>query len=166
MRTNQAGVDIIKHFEQLHDGDETEIGLQPKLCPAGIWTVGYGHALRGADGKFLRGAAGKAEAYRQHGHMTVEEAEALLSADLDEFEDAVEKLVKIKLSSNSFSALVSFAYNVGISAFGTSTLLKRVNAGRFYEAAGQFSRWNKSKGEVLNGLTKRRKAERDLFLMP
>ena len=55
MKTSQVGINLIKHFEGLHDGDLKEIGLQPKKCPAGIWTQGYGSAMRDKNGNFLKG---------------------------------------------------------------------------------------------------------------
>jgi lysozyme len=60
MSVNQATINLIKHFESLHDGDLSKIGLQPKQDCAGIWTVGYGHALRNNNGAYLRGAKDKA----------------------------------------------------------------------------------------------------------
>ena len=56
MKTSSSGIALIAYFEQYHDGDLTKIGLQPKMCPAGIWTVGLGHALINKNtGKWLKG---------------------------------------------------------------------------------------------------------------
>ena len=63
MKTSQKGINLIKYFESLHDGDLTEIGLQPKMCPAGIWTEGYGHAIRDLKGQFFKGKDNKLKAY-------------------------------------------------------------------------------------------------------
>ena len=156
-------IELVKHFESLHDGDLTQIGLQPKTCPAGIWTVCYGHALKDEHGNFLRGGAGKIEAYRQAGDLTEADAEALLVKDLEIFATGVQHLVTVPLTDNQFGALVSLAYNIGLSAFADSTMRRLLN-GKYYEgAAGQFDRWNKMSGRVLNGLTARRKSERELF---
>lgn len=161
---NTAGIALIKEFESLHDGNLVQIGLQPKLCPAGIWTVGYGHALRDSTGHFLRGESNKAEAYNQYNALTELQAILLLKEDLTEFCHYVTILVKVPLTNNQFAALVSFAYNVGYNSLRTSTLLKILNKGDYAGAAEQFRVWNKSGGKVLRGLTKRREAERLLFL--
>ena len=55
MKTSNIGIELIKEFESLHDGDLSIIGLQPKMCPAGIWTEGYGHAMRDNKGNFIKG---------------------------------------------------------------------------------------------------------------
>lgn len=156
---------IIMHFESLHDGDLTVIGLQPKMCPRGIWTIAFGRALMNANRtRFLMGDKDKAEAYKQYPALTVEEAEKMLDEDLEKFEAAVNKLVKKPLNQNQRGALVSFAYNVGTQALAESTLLALLNAGDYKNAANQFLRWNKAGGKVLKGLTLRREAERELFL--
>ena len=74
------------------------------------------------------------------------------------------KLIKVEVTQNQYDALVDFAYNLGVANLASSTLLKKVNAKLFNEAAEQFPRWNKAGGVVLTGLTKRRNAEKDLFL--
>ena len=75
--------------------------------------------------------------------------------------------MSVELTSNQFSALVSFAYNVGLGALKSSTLLKRVNANPCDEdIKRQFMRWNKGGGRVLKGLTKRRQSESDLYFLP
>lgn len=161
----EPAIDLIKSFESLHDGDLTQIGLQPKMCPAGIWTAGYGRALQNkSKTRFLIGDKDKAEAYAQYPKLTEKEAEIMLAEDLEKFEAAVNKLVKKPLNQNQRGALVSFAYNVGIQAFADSTMLALLNAGDYKNAAIQFARWNKAGGKVLKGLTRRREAERELFL--
>lgn len=161
----EKALDLIKHFESLHDGDLTQIGLQPKMCPAGIWTVGYGRALQNeSKTRFLVGDKDKAEALKQYPNLTEKAAEIMLAEDLEKFEAGVNKLVKKPLNQNQRGALVSFAYNVGIQAFKDSTLLALLNAGDYKNAADQLLRWNKAGGKVLKGLTLRREAERELFL--
>lgn len=175
MSINQKGIDLIKHFESLHDGDLTKIGLQPKQCPAGIWTIGYGHALKTTDkSRFLKGSADKAEAYRQASeifHMMTElDAEVLLNSDLQVYADNVTKHIKgkIELTENEFAAVVSFDYNCGDGNLKVSTLLKKILAGDDAGAANEFLKWDKAtvKGKkvVLRGLTLRRQAERALYL--
>jgi lysozyme len=175
MTINQKGIDLIKHFESLHDGDLTKIGLQPKQCPAGIWTIGYGRALKTTDkSRFLKGSADKKEAYRQAAEvfhmMTEKDAEALLNIDLQVYADNVTRAIrgKIELSENEFAAVVSFDYNCGDGNLKVSTLLKKILAGDDAGAADEFLKWNKAtvngKKVVLRGLTLRRQAERALYL--
>jgi hypothetical protein len=97
---------------------------------------------------------------------TAQQADRYLAHDLQEFERAVAAMVTVPVTSNQFSALVSLAYNIGISALRGSTLLRLLNAGDYAGAANQFLRWNRGGGRVLPGLVKRRAAERDLFLTP
>lgn len=96
--------------------------------------------------------------------ITKEQSQALLEADLARFEGAVNRACGGKVNQNQFDAMVSFAFNVGTSAFATSTLLKKHLAGDYAGAAAQFARWNKAGGKVLAGLTKRRAAEAALYL--
>jgi len=92
-------------------------------------------------------------------------ADVLLKNDLNVFEKAVGELVKVKLSQSQFDALVSFAFNVGSGALKRSTLLRKLNAGNYVDAANEFHRWNKAKGKVLKGLSRRRASEAYLFEM-
>ena len=80
------------------------------------------------------------------------------------FEKTVNTLVKSKLTQNQFDALVSFVYNVGSGNFSSSTLLVKLNQGKYLEAANEFLKWNRAGGKPLSGLTRRRAAERELFL--
>jgi lysozyme len=165
MKTNDNGVNLIKHFESLHDGDLSRIGIQPKKDPLGIWTIAYGHALvNPVTNKFLKGDADKAAAYKAMTDLTLEQAEELLQSDLIIFEKQVLGYVKVPLTENQFSALVSFTFNVGSGNLKTSTLLKLLNTGMYDLASQQFIRWNKGEGKVLRGLTLRREAEAKLFL--
>ena len=162
-----AAIDLVKSFEGIHDGDLTVIGLQPKMCPAGIWTVGYGRALRSkTTNAFLKGASGKAEALAKYPALTVAQAEAMLAFDLNDFSAKVQGLIKVKVNVNQYGALVSFAYNVGTGNLASSTLLKKLNAGDYAGAAVEFLKWDKAGGKVLKGLTLRRTAEMTLFLQP
>ena len=162
-----AAIDLVKSFEGIHDGDLTVIGLQPKMCPAGIWTVGYGRALRSkTTNAFLKGASGKAEALAKYPALTVAQAEAMLSFDLNDFSAKVQGLIKVKVNVNQYGALVSFAYNVGTGNLASSTLLKKLNAGDYAGASVEFLKWDKAGGKILKGLTLRRTAEMTLFLQP
>jgi len=165
MKTSQLGIDLIKSFESAHDGDLRKIGLQPKECPSGIWTIGYGRALKDIDGKWLKGASGfrrMMEIYPDWETITLEEAEYMLQEDLSKFEDQVNSL-NLKLTQYQFDAIISFVFNCGFGNFLSSTLLRRIKGekGSIREAFGM---WSKSNGRVLAGLTRRRDAESTLFL--
>lgn len=123
--------------------------LTAYLDTGGVWTIGYGHT--GGD-------------VREGLTIPLSEAERLLTRDLRVAEGHVNDAVKVKLTQNQFDALVSFVYNVGGGAFRSSTLLKLLNAGDYDGAANQLPRWNKDNGKVVNGLTNRRREERELFL--
>lgn len=140
MQISKQGIALIKRFEGLRN--------RAYKCSAGVWTIGYGHT-KGVK-------AGQA--------ITTQQAEEMLQADLKNFEDWVSKLVKVELTQGQFDALVSFCFNLGPGALDSSTLLKLVNQQKFALAADQFKRWNKAGGVELAGLTKRRQAERDLFV--
>ena len=96
--------------------------------------------------------------------ITEAQAVEYLEHEVMEKAAGVEKYVKIPISQNQYDALVSFAYNVGTGALQKSTLLKLLNAGDISGAAEQFLRWKKANGVELKGLTRRREAERSLFL--
>ena len=140
MRTSGAGIELIKAHEGLR--------LNAYKCPAGVWTIGYGHTKNVAPGMKIIPA----------------KAEMLLKEDLLRFENAVNDLVEVPLNQNQFDALVSFTFNVGISALESSTLLRLLCLGHYFQAASQFSRWVHGGGQKLPGLIRRREEERKLFL--
>jgi lysozyme len=137
---NAAGLALIEQFE----GCE----LTAYDDGTGVLTIGYGHT----DGV----SAGET--------ISMTQAIAFLHADLASAEADVSRLVEIQLRPNQFSALVSFQFNTG--ALGGSTLLALLNQGDTAGAAGQFARWDQAGGAVLEGLQRRRAAERALFLTP
>lgn len=96
--------------------------------------------------------------------VTEQQADSYLRNDVKKFESAVSNAVKVKLTQGQFDALVSFTYNVGPANMGSSTLIKKLNAGDVKGAADELLRWNKAAGKVMAGLTTRRAAERALFL--
>lgn len=147
MRMSSTGLDLVKSFEGLY--------LNAYKCPAGVWTIGYGHTGK-VDGKSI------------HAGMKITKAKAtqLLKGDMVTFENWVKKLVKVSINQNQFDALVSFAFNCGAGNLQNSTLLKYVNQKKFDAAGDEFLKWNKGGGRVLAGLTRRRKEERKLFLRP
>jgi lysozyme len=163
---NQAGLDLIKRFEGIPDGDPSTTNIDPYLDPIGIWTIGWGHAIR-VGNDFLRGAANRARARALYpGGITMAQAETLLHGDvLDKCRD-VEAMIKVPVTDNQYAALVSFAFNLGPANLKQSTLLRKVNAGDFAGAANEFGKWNKAGGKVLKGLTLRREAEATLFRTP
>jgi len=140
MSPSDKALELIRQFEGLR--------LAAYKCPAGVPTIGYGTT----------------KGVKMGMTVTKDEAERLLQADVYPFSQQINKLVKVKLNQNQFDALVSFVYNVGAGAFAESTMLKLINQSLLDDAANQFVRWNKANGEVLPGLTRRRMAERDLFL--
>lgn len=146
---NKAGINLIKSFEGLF--------LKPYLCPAKVPTIGYGT---------IKYPTGKAVTLKDPS-ITEAQAQEYLMYEVEEKASSVEKLVKVVLNDNEYAALVSLSYNVGSGALSTSTLLKLLNAGADRIAvADQFLRWNKAGGKELAGLTRRRQAERSLFLQP
>ncbi|MDX1977316.1 MAG: lysozyme [Pseudanabaenaceae cyanobacterium bins.68] len=138
-KINQAGLDLIKEFEGLE--------LSAYLCPAGVWTIGYGHTGDVHPGD----------------RITAQEAEGLLREDLDYFERQVSRLVRVPVTDNQYAALVSFCYNVGEGALADSTLLRLLNASDYAGALEQFMRWVNANGVPLPGLVRRRQAEKALF---
>lgn len=165
MKSSDNCIKIIEFFESLHDGDLSKIGLQPKLCPANIVTIGYGHALQDKKGNWLKGKEGLAQIYILYPEwetITIEEAEALLIVDLVRFEKIVNNKLKITINQNQFDALVSHTFNTG----GSDTLFKLVNN---KSPESEILKWFTEKyitsdGKILPGLIKRRKVEAQLFL--
>ena len=135
MKTGQDGINLIKQFEGCR--------LEAYKCPAGVWTIGYGHT----------------EGVYQGQKITQAQADEYLRADLKKYEKKVDKYSKYGWRQNEFDAMVSFAYNVGsidkLTANGTRS--KAV-------IADKLLLYNKGGGKVLTGLTRRREAERKLFL--
>lgn len=138
--SSYAGLALIKQFEGCC--------LTAYRCPAGVWTIGWGFTHGVKPGQV----------------MTQAEADARLLKEYQAYEAKVRRLVKVPLTANQLGALVSFAFNVGVGALGSSTLLRLLNAGNYQGAAAQFARWNKAGGRALAGLIRRRSAEARLFL--
>lgn len=159
-RNLKQAVELIKSFEGIPDGDQTTVNLDPYLCPAGYWTIGWGHVVLDPRGKQIKGAENKALARSVYpGGITKSEAAVLLAEDVRRFSSGVERLIKVAISDAKFCALVSFAFNVGIGALERSTLLWLVNEGAFAQVPTQFLRWTKAGGKELAGLKRRREAE-------
>lgn len=140
MRVSNEGVNFIKRWEGFRS--------EAYVCPAGVWTIGYGHTHTAKEGMCV----------------TELQADYMLRRDLDYFGTKVASALKIQVNQEQFDALVSFAYNVGVGAYQTSTLLEKLNQGNFHAAAQEFDRWVHAKSKVLPGLVNRRKEEKEMFL--
>ncbi len=139
MKTSNKGINLIKEFEGFRQN--------AYKCSAGVWTIGYGHT----------------EGVHEFWSITKDVAEGLLKQDLVEVEEALNSL-NLDFNQNQFDALVSFTFNVGVSAMKKSTLIRLAKADvNDPKIEKQFLRWDKCKGEVLAGLTKRRIAESKLY---
>ena len=144
MRMSAAGLAVVKEFEGLK--------LKAYKCPAAVWTVGYGHTSAAGNPIVTPDLV-----------ISNDEAEQILERDMVQYEDGVRKFVKVELTQNQFDALVDFAYNAGVGALQKSTLLKKVNAGKFDEVPAEFMKWTKGGGKELPGLVRRRRAEVKLW---
>src|SRR5688572_28203353 len=144
MQVNARGMALIEHFE----GCRTEAYRD---C-VGVWTIGYGHTSAAGPPQVKAG-------------MTIpeSEAQALLKTDIENFGNGVEAGLRVPLNDNQFSALVSFAYNIGLTAFRESSVLRAVNAGQFKAVPGLMALWVKARGKVIPDLLARRAAEAALF---
>ena len=160
-RMSQEGIDHINVVEGRVLDKTTGLHKMYKDV-AGLPTIGYGHLLTRSEltsGKITINGSTK---YWRDG-LTEQEADDLLDQDLDHFEDAVNKYVKVKLTQYQFEALVSFAFNVGVGAFTDSTLLKRVNSNDWHDVPNQFRRWVYAGGKKVKGLVNRRESEISLW---
>lgn len=144
MKTSQKGIDLIKSFEGLRN--------KPYLDVVGIPTIGIGSTRYEDDSKVTM----------QDPEISDARAEELLHHALAVFEAGINKLVIVEISQNQFDAVACFCYNIGLGNFEKSTMLKKINL-MDDSAADEFARWNKAGGHVVDGLTRRRAAEADLF---
>ena len=140
MKISNNGLDLVKHFEGLV--------LKAYKCPAGVWTIGYGHTKDVQPGD----------------SWSEDHADHMLEVEMEEYEKYINDLVTVELNQNQFDAMVSWVYNLGVGNLQSSTLLKVLNAGDYAGVPEQIMRWNKASGKVLEGLTRRRQAEADLFV--
>lgn len=144
MKMTNEGLDLIKEFEGWR-GDAYRDAV-------GVWTIGYGHTSMAGEPKVVPG-------------MTITKAEGveILRRDVEKFADGVRKLLTVELTDNQFSALVSFAYNVGLGNFRKSSVLQRVNNKDFAAVPRRLQLWTKADGKTLPGLVRRRAAEAKMF---
>ncbi|MGO4743994.1 lysozyme [Serratia quinivorans] len=145
MNISERGVALIKQFEGCR--------LTSYQDSVGVWTVAYGWT-QPVDGRKIGPG------------MVIDQAtaERLLKCGLVQYEQGVNQLAKVIINQGQFDALVSFAYNLGLRSLSTSTLLRKLNSGDKQGAADEFGKWVNAGGVRLNGLVKRREAERELFL--
>lgn len=143
MKLSQRGIGLIKQFE----GYSSKAYPDPSTGGA-PWTIGYGTTKGVKPGMII----------------TAEQAEKMLRDDVAKFESGVSSLITAPTTQGQFDAMVSLAYNIGLGNFGKSTLLKKHNARCYTCAADQFRVWNRANGKVMNGLTKRRAAERQVYM--
>ena len=147
-----SGINLVKRFEGLHKVGQDGI-IRAYRCPAGRWTIGYGHT------KGVRSGVQGDEA----------QCDLWLQEDLNVAGQAINRHVRVPLSQAQYDALASFIFNVGEGNFASSTLLKRLNKGLYDQVPEQIMRWNKATVDgvltELRGLTRRRTAEAALFSM-
>ena len=139
MKISQEGISLIKKFE----GCE----YNAYKCAADVLTIGYGHTKDVKEGDLV----------------TQQEAENLLTKDLEEFEGYVLDAVEMPMIQHQFDAMVSWTFNLGPNNLKSSSMLTVLNKGDSEDVPAQIKRWNKAGGKVLEGLTRRREAEALLF---
>jgi len=139
MNISKEGLSLIKKFE----GCE----LEAYLCPAGVWTIGYGHTKDVKEGD----------------KINRDEADYLLQEEMIEYESYINDFVEVPLEQNQFDALCSWVYNLGPTNLKNSTMLRVLNEEKYTDVPQEIKRWNKAGGEVLDGLIKRREAEAKMF---
>lgn len=145
MNISKNGIELIKKFEGCR--------LTAYRDAVGVWTIGYGWTQPVDGRKIGEGMT-----------ISIEQAERLLRRGVVSYEHDVSKIVCVPLTQNQFDALVSLVYNIGPRALSTSTLIRKLNERNYAGAADEFLRWNRAGPNVLNGLARRREAERELFL--
>jgi lysozyme len=147
MRVNSAGYALIKQSEGLR--------LTAYKDVVGVWTIGYGHTS----------AAGM-PIVKPKMSITRQEADAILKRDVDTFAAGVQSLIRVKLNDNQFSGVVSLAFNIGLGAFGKSSVLKAINNNQFQNVPALMKRFNRAGNTVLPALLTRRAKEAQLFMKP
>jgi lysozyme len=162
MKTNDLGIEIIKSYESC--------SLSPYKDAAGHWTVGWGHKLPIADdtsrakvGEYL---AAKGLLVKGKTEIEQETADALLLQDIAAAEQVVTTLVRVPLTANQFSALVSFAFNVGSKTFAKGSIDDLINGGNFAAAEEKLHEYKFANKKELEGLRRRRAVEAWLFGLP
>lgn len=193
MRLSENGLKLIQAWEGIRDGDPSTVNYEPYVCPANVYTVGWGHALKTPSGQIIdidvfgsvkARQLAKEAMQRKFGRqaITLVQAKAALLDDVAIFERGVEKLLARGASQAQFDALVSFAFNCGMANFRSSTLLRLHNAGvraakiepnALYKASVNkaspttvpiaFVRWSNANGRWMLGLFRRRLSEAMIY---
>lgn len=141
MKTSEEGLDHIEASEGIR--------YVAYLDTGGVWTIGVGHT----GPEVVKGL-----------RATEEQVREWLVEDVEEAEDAVNRLVKVELNQNQFDMLVSFVFNVGEGQFKRSTMLRLLNKGDYEAAANEFPKWKFDNGKMIQGLLNRRLEEQKIFL--
>jgi lysozyme len=139
MQTSEKGKEFIKHFEGCK--------LEAYQCSGDVWTIGCGHT-RGVE---------------EGDKISKKQADALLSADIEMVETHVQRLITVDLDQSQWDAVVSWCFNLGCGNLRASTMLQVINSGELDKVSEQIIRWDKVGKKAVAGLTRRRKAEADLF---
>ncbi len=167
MKLSKAGADLMHRFEGCRN--------KPYLCPAHIWTIGYGHVLYQEQITLTMARVEGKEVPMIRKEMPLkpednrvwskEEIEKLFADDVASFERGVLRLIpSVAGRQGAFDALVSISFNFGLGNLQRSTIRMKANRGDWEGAAEAFMAWTKGGGKVLPGLVKRREAEIALFL--
>ena len=169
MKLSKAGADLMHRFEGSRN--------KPYLCPAHIWTIGYGHVLYQDQIRLpmVRNKVNNTGMIRSEYPLkdadnrvwSKDEINSLFAADVSSFESGVLRLAPNLGSTehqSKFDACVAFSFNVGLGNFQRSTIRQKILRGEWDAAANAFMDWTKAGGKVLKGLVRRRDAERQLFL--
>lgn len=138
MKISEVGIKLICKWEEFRG--------YAYVCPAGLWTIGYGHTggVKPTD------------------KIDLAQGEAYLRKDLEIVERCLNAL-ELELNQNQYDALCSLIFNIGTGNFLRSTLLKHLRAKQYDKASAEFLKWRKANGKVLKGLEARRKDEQELF---
>lgn len=139
MQTSEKGKEFIKHFEGCK--------LEAYQCSGDVWTIGCGHT-RGVE---------------EGDKISKKQADALLCADIEMVETHVKRLITVDLDQSQWDAIVSWCFNLGCGNLRASTMLQVINSGELDKVSKQIVRWDKVGKKAVAGLTRRRKAEADLF---
>lgn len=162
----EKGLAIIQHYESLHDGDLKKIGLQPKLDPIQIWTIGWGHALTDPITKrVLKGAKDKDRAYELFPNLTPELAHQWLINDTTEVCKQLDALLvknKVEVNEDQFDALICFIYNVGLARFLKTTMWSKFTR-KEENPEKELLKFVYANSNIMPGLRCRRQSELELF---
>ena len=157
MITSEKGIQLIKHFEGCH--------FKPYLCPALLWTIGYGHVLYPEQNRLPLAERKSYNLKAEHNRSySQEEVDGLLKQDLQRFERGVLRYITVPLKQNEFDALVSFSFNLGLGTFQRSTVRSAFLRDDKTRAGEVLLKYCRAGGRILKGLQRRRLAEHAMFM--